>query len=252
MLKAVPIVFPSLLSTVLLLWAQISFLVHSATHQFLCKYLVKNTSTAAAGWNTGPVLSPCPDSTCAPPYLPAFTPHCLPLAHSCSPQCWLGLATLLGSSLFPLTKTPCYHHLLVSSTSGLTCDPLQVPIKPSPPGPRSLWYSHPPEYTHSPCYHSSALNFIISAYCSYNFRGQLALPLLSLMAPTGSSSAGTQCSTYRWPICSNSLSDATASTSAGNTDLLCDRGVFLPLSRLFKVRMIFSSANLTDRGILNN
>lgn len=159
------------------------------------------------------------------------------LARACHSSWLLPVPTNQNTLLSP---SPCLLYLR------------SYPIKPSPPGPRSLWYSHPPEYTHSPCYHSSALNFIISAYCSYNFRCQLALPLLSLMAPTGSSSAGTQCSTYRWPICSNSLSDATASTSAGNTDLPCDRSVFLPLSRLFKVQMIFSSANLTDRGILNN
>lgn len=152
----------------------------------------------------------------------------------------------------PTDQHTLLHHLLVSSTSSLTYDSLQVPIKLSPPGPHSLWYSHPPEYTHSPCYYSSALSFVISAYHSYNFRCQLALPLLSLMAPTGSSSAGTRCSTRGWLIQSNNLSEATASTSAGNTDLLCDRSVFLPLSRLFKVQMIFSSTSLTDTGVLNN
>ena len=43
--------------------------------------LSPNTPTATSGQDAGPLLSLCPDSTCAPPSLPSFTPSLLAPKH---------------------------------------------------------------------------------------------------------------------------------------------------------------------------
>lgn len=94
-------------------------------------------------------------------YTPLLAPSTLLLPSMLARAChssWLLPVPINWRTL--LSPSPCLFYL--------NCDPPQVPIKPSPPGPHSLWYSHPPEYTHSPYYYSSALSFVISAYCSYN------------------------------------------------------------------------------------
>lgn len=78
-----------------------------------------------------------------------------------------------------------------------------------------------------------------------------SLPPLSLMSPTDSSRAGTgEAHTDGQNEATASLMQRT-SASVGSTDLLCDCGTFLPLSSLYKTRMIFSSAYLPGRGILS-
>lgn len=236
--------------------AQISILVHSATHLFVYKSLVPNTARAAAGQYAGPVLSPCPDSTCAPPSLPSFAPHCAPEAPSCSAQCWRGLLIPLGCSLSPLSDTlishkpPClllcphsaYLQHILSHHKAL-CSWFYGPLGlPSP-------WAHPQpllqvstQFSHQFCHF--CLPFLL-----------FQVSVISVTPFSDSPHSLQQCrrwvSTYRWSKWSNNVSDATGLRLCGEYRSLVWLQHIPPRSSLHKTRMVFSSAYLMDRGILS-